>query len=109
MLFPDEDDCTRVWSLVAHGVAQNRLGPGAKIATDTGGKGARLICVYTKNFSDMKDVKRVLHELVDMGLVSGGDRGIYYKCDAYTYLGIESGNTYGLRASLYSSRDMLKE
>ena len=32
---------------------------------------------------------------------------IYYKCDAYTYLGINSGNDYKLRASLYSSEEIL--
>jgi len=46
--------------------------------------------------------------LVDMDLVSEDGRGIYYKCDAYTLLEINSGNEYGLAASLYSSKEMLK-
>ena len=32
-------------------------------------------------------------------------KGIYYKCDAFTHLGIAGGNQWGLRASLYGSLD----
>jgi hypothetical protein len=57
----------------------------------------------------MDDVRRVLQGLVDLDLVGPDNpRGIYYKCDAYTYLDINSGNEYGLPASLYSSRELLK-
>ncbi len=112
MFFPLQDDLPRFWRLVAEGVVDNRLGPTAKVATaDTNGEMTRprLICVYTKDFSDLEDVKRVLCELVRMDLVStDSGRGIYYKCDAYTHLGIESSNQFSLQASLYSSRDMLK-
>lgn len=109
MLFPTKEEVGRVWKLVAQGVADNRLGDTAKVAADSenGDSGGILICVYTKDFSDLDDVSRVLSELVDLGLCSAEGRGIYYKCDAYTYLDIGSKNDYGLKASLYWSRDVL--
>lgn len=68
----------------------------------------RLVCIYTKDFRDEDDVLRVLRELESMGLVSG-DRNIYYKSDAFTYLDLYSATAskYGLQASLYNSSKML--
>ncbi|KAI9723646.1 MAG: hypothetical protein M1812_000946 [Candelaria pacifica] len=108
MLFPMPEHVNKTWSLIATAVVNNELGSTAKIATDEG-KGdrvSRLICVYTDDFSDTDDVKRVIAKLVEMGLVERS-KSIYYKCDAYTYLGISSGNEYGLKASLYASKDVL--
>jgi hypothetical protein len=86
---------------------KGELGNTAKVATDDGSGQARLICVFTEDFSDMEDVKRVLTTLVEKGLVDEEARPIYYKCDAYTHLDIKSNNAYGLKASLFSSRDIL--
>ena len=115
-LFPMADDVTRFWSLIATATAAGELGHAAKVATDDGSGNVkpRLICIYTEDFSDKADVKRVLERLVDMGLVKrkgpmGEERGIYYKADAFTYLGIESKNDWGLKASLFSLRDVLAE
>ena len=65
------------------------------------------VCIYTKDFRDEDDVLRVLRELEDLGLV--GDRSIYYKSDAFTYLDLYSSTAskYGLQASLYNSSKML--
>lgn len=119
MLFPTADDVNRIWSLVATATANGELGHAAKVAADDGSGNAtpRLVCVYTEDFSDMRDVRRVLGRLVDMGLVMkkkkkgpmGEERGVYYKADAFTDLGIDSKNEWGLKASLYSSRDVLGE
>lgn len=110
MLFPNDDQLTSTWRTVCEGVATDTLGTAAKVGVHDPlqpGK-PRLICVYTRDFSDLVDVRRVLDELVDLGLCPREGNGIYYKCDAYTYLGIESNNVFKLRASLYSSREMLK-
>lgn len=113
MLFPSVEQLDQTWRAVVEGVVDNKLGTAAKVATGESDRdpSARLICVYTKDFSDVKDVRRVLDKLVEMGLVqSNGDaRGIYYKYDAYTHLGIESGNEWQLKASLYGSKEMLKK
>ncbi|KAK6387707.1 hypothetical protein LTS17_000976 [Exophiala oligosperma] len=122
MLFPSSEDVDRVWSLVAQGTLEGTLGIGAKVATspdpESAGvkdkEGSRLICVYTHDFADKEDVKRVLLGLKKLGLLNGGGggdaaeaRAIYYKSDAYTYLDISSGNEYKLKASMFSSRDIL--
>jgi hypothetical protein len=109
MLFPQVHEVDDVWRTVCEGVDAGRLGTAAKVSTTCQeGDSARLICVYTKDFTDLEDVKRVLLALVDMGLVRADmPRGIMYKCDAYTYLGIYGKNEYGLRASIYGSKEML--
>jgi hypothetical protein len=175
MLFPSPHEVDAVWEQVARGTWEGRLGIAAKVATavelpgdggggeadsykskgkekdrDTGWGQTRLICVYTSDFADKEDVKRVLLGIKQLGLldqdVHGQDRGrgparhfandndsdndssggggggpailkkataslktIYYKCDAYTYLDITSGNEFKLKASMYSSRDLLAE
>ena len=61
--------------------------------------------MYTHDFSDLADVKRVLGNLNDLNIVNKAMK-ISYKCDAYTHLGIMSDNPYKLRASLYSSDEV---
>ncbi|KAJ5124277.1 Protein of unknown function DUF1917 [Penicillium bovifimosum] len=108
MLFASAEKVDEVWATVVRAMERGELGGAAKVAAD-GGEGSmegRLICVYTEDFGDTGDVKRVLRKLVDLGLVGKG-KGIFYKCDAFTHLEINSKNEYGLKASMYSSRDML--
>ncbi|KAI9676875.1 MAG: hypothetical protein M1817_006714 [Caeruleum heppii] len=109
MLFPTTDNIPRTWSRICHATVANELGIAAKIATDAGGgnDSARLIGVYTYDFDDMDDVRRVVLKLEEFGFLQEG-RGIYYKNDAYTHLGINSGNEWGLKASMYSSKDILE-
>lgn len=115
MLFPPPQDVNRVWSLVAQATADGELGQAAKVATDdgSGDKGARLICAYNEDYADQAGVRKSLEGLVRMGLVGGHepvkmDRGIYYKADAFTYLDIFSGNQWGLKPSMYSSKEILR-
>ncbi|KAI5209898.1 DUF1917-domain-containing protein [Aureobasidium subglaciale] len=117
MLFPSPDSVNRIWKLVAEAVVDGKLGDTAKVAPAdppdpfAGGSSKKqpshLICVYTKDFSDLNDVRRVLEGLVELGLAprNASDGAIYYKADVYTFLNIDSSNPYGLRASLYSSKD----
>jgi hypothetical protein len=108
MLFPSVDLVDQVWAAVARATSNGDLGISAKVATDDGsGDGRpRLICVYTYDYEDLQDVKRVLMKLRGMGLLEKEKGLIYYKCDAYTYLNILRDNPYGLRASLFTSRDV---
>ncbi|KAK4122068.1 DUF1917-domain-containing protein [Parathielavia appendiculata] len=61
-----------VWRRISEGVDSDRLGTAAKVSTScqVPGDPTRLICVYTKDSTDVADVKRVLHALVDMGFVT---------------------------------------
>lgn len=108
MLFPSSSDLPRYWRIVAEATSEAKLGPCSKVAThdpfDT--KDATLICVYTYDFSDLDDVRRVLDELLELGLCTKDSKSIFYKCDAYTYLNITSDNSYKLRASLFSSKEI---
>ncbi|KAJ5161109.1 Isopenicillin N synthase [Penicillium capsulatum] len=105
MLFPAVRNVDSTWKTIAAAVVNGDLGGCAKVATGDGSGQSRLICVYTKDFGDKEDVKRVLKALVDEGLVDERGKPIYYKCDAYTHLDIKSKNDYGLKASRFSSRD----
>jgi hypothetical protein len=108
MLFPTDEAAPGIWKRVATAVVEGNLGTGAKIATDSS---TRLVCVYTKDFSDEADIKRVVQQLKNLNLLPSKEtnKSIYYKCDAYTYLDIGAGNEYGLQASLYNSKDVLAE
>lgn len=108
MLFPSPSDLVRVWRIVASATAAGKLGPTSKIGTHDPTKSDTLICIYTYDFSDFEDVRRVLREVVDLGLCHADGKPLYYKCNAYTYLNISSGNSYKLRASLYSSKEILR-
>ncbi|KAL4901389.1 hypothetical protein BDW74DRAFT_181957 [Aspergillus multicolor] len=110
MMFITPDRVDSYWDAVAGATVKGHLGIAAKVATkselDTQGK-PRLIAVYTKDYEDIADIKRVLKKLVELGLVKREERPIYYKRDAWTYLDIMSGNKYGLKASVFSSADVL--
>ena len=110
MLFPAATDVNHIWSPIAHATAAGELGHAAKVAANdgSGDSKARLMCVYNEDFEDKTDVKRVLEKLDRMGLVKR-DRGIYYKADAFTHLEINSGNEWGLKPSLYASKDVFKD
>ena len=115
MLFPSPDYVNSSWSLVANATVNDELGLAAKVGADEGEPDkARLICVYTNDFEDKADVKRVLEKLYALGLCNRNGaiaegKAIYYKADAFTYLDIMGGNQGGLKASMYSSRDILAE
>ena len=114
MLFPSPSDVNSAWSLVTHATVAGELGHAAKVATDDGTQNTRLICIYTPDFSDKGDIKRVLERLLAMGLCNkngaiGEGKAIYYKADAYTYLELMGGNEFGLKATLFSSWEILGE
>ncbi|MCJ1388975.1 hypothetical protein MMC18_001827 [Xylographa bjoerkii] len=113
MLFPTAADVNRVWGVVARATAAGELGGAAKVATEDGQgeRVGRLICIYTEDFSDKEDVKRVLLKLVELGLANrrsewGQDMGISYKPDVFTYLDITGNNRWGLKPSLYQSKEV---
>jgi hypothetical protein len=107
MLFPTVNEVSHDWQVIAKATAEGKLGHTSKVATWDPSRSQVLICVYTSDFNDLADVKRVLKVLASLSLHSLTNRNIYYKCDAYTYLSIESENPYKLKASLYSSKDLL--
>lgn len=108
MLFPSPGRVDAVWKAVVEATVDGDLGNGAKVATDAGDRRARGMMIYTRDYEDIEDVRRVLEKLKELELVNTEQRlGIYYKADAFTYLRILGDNPYGLKASLYSSKDIL--
>lgn len=79
MLFPEPGDVNSVWAKVARATADNEFGTAAKVETKAVAGKERLICVYTRDFRDKKDVARVLRRMGELGLVRAGGRQIYYK------------------------------
>ncbi|KAK5995774.1 UPF0696C11orf68-like protein [Cladobotryum mycophilum] len=109
MLFCSVTEVNEVWEIVVKATANNELGIAAKVAPRSQTQDPRkdrLLCVYTADFADKVDVKRVLQKLRELKLVETRSRPIYYKPDAFTYIGISSGNPWGVRASIYSSTDV---
>ncbi|GAO15837.1 hypothetical protein UVI_02021000 [Ustilaginoidea virens] len=108
MLFHPAVAVNEVWELVARATANNELGVAAKVAPRApfdDVRSDRLVCIYTADFMDRCDVGRVLKRLRELKLAGSDQRRIYYKPDIYTYIGISSGNPWGLSASIYNSGD----
>ncbi|KAI1489682.1 hypothetical protein F5X96DRAFT_679574 [Biscogniauxia mediterranea] len=107
MIFCNSLEVNDVWDVIAKATANNELGIAAKVAprSTTDRRTEQLICVYTADFTDMKDVKRVAESLKQLGLVRG--KSLYYKPDVFTYLGIASGNPWAIKASIYDTRTLL--
>lgn len=108
MLFITADRVDEYWTVVAEATVRGELGFGAKVATDDGQGRARLIAIYTHDHEDREDVARVLRRMVELELVKSNEKPIYYKCDAFTHLEIMGNNPWGLKASRFSSRDVLR-
>lgn len=98
------------WTTIAAATSRGELGVEAKVATGSSSSSGRdrIICVYTRDCEDKDDVRDVLEKLVELGLVKEGKKPIYYKCDAWTHLDINANNPWGLKASMYSSKDVLQ-
>ncbi|KAL2135692.1 hypothetical protein VTI74DRAFT_7373 [Chaetomium olivicolor] len=79
MLFPERGNVNEVWGKVATATADGELGVGAKVETRVESGKERLVCVYTRDFRDKKDVVRVLGRMRQLELVRPGERQIYYK------------------------------
>ena len=79
MMFCPQNEVNAVWSVIARATAEADLGIAAKVAPDDGRSGERLICIYTKDFTDLDDVTRVIRKMKNLGLVESR-KPLYYKC-----------------------------
>ena len=86
MLFPTLAHVDRIWAMIATATANDELGVAAKVTTERGQgpTAGRLICVYTRDFADKEDVKRMLETLVEMDVIPKG-KGISYKAGECLY------------------------
>ena len=86
MIVCDPSKVNAVWETVARATANGELGIAAKVAPrpeEALQARTRLICVYTQDFHDRRDVWRVLERLRELRLVEPGNP-LYYKPGKYT-------------------------
>jgi Domain of unknown function (DUF1917) len=81
MIFCAPEDVNEVWQVVAKATANNELGIAAKVMPreDELSKKERVVVIYTVDFTDRKDVERVLRRLRELRLVEARGKPIYYK------------------------------
>ena len=106
MLFVKQEKVNDAWEKIARATAAGKLGSAAKVAIskdlNDNGRGA-LICIYVKDFSDKKEVKRVLQGVIALDFfVAHG-----FKPDIFTNLDIYSGNKWRLEPAIYKPKDVL--
>jgi hypothetical protein len=72
------------WKKIAENVWHGHLGISAKSSTALKKSRRYVMCVYTENYLDLLDVKRVRKKLRNLGF----SEELCYKPDIYSYLGI---------------------
>jgi len=88
LIFVDPKNLDEVWAKIKEATEEGKLGDCAKVATAkpnplSGKSKANVICVYTYNWADEKDVRRVREELRNLGIKNK----IPYKADEDTFNG----------------------
>jgi Domain of unknown function (DUF1917) len=71
MIFVTSDAVDSMWAKVATATAEGKLGVAAKVSTIDEHKAPQalpLICVYTYDFTNKPDIKRVLTKLISLGV-----------------------------------------
>jgi len=99
MIFPDSASVDMDWSKVAEGVTSGILGTLADVSTKNQDNDGHVICVFTKNYLDVDDVKRVREGLRSLGFT----KQLKYKPDAFTECGVFAKNKWRIPASCYSA------
>lgn len=88
LVFVDAKNVDKVWAKIKKATEEGKLGSSAKVATAKPNPNAtnpetKVICVYTYDWADEKDVKRIREELKKIGIANK----IPYKSDEDTLSG----------------------
>jgi hypothetical protein len=88
IIFVNPQNVDEVWTKIKKAVEEGKLGDSAKVATAkpnplAGHSKAHVICVYTYDWTDQRDVKRIRDELRRIGITNK----IPYKADEDTLTG----------------------
>jgi hypothetical protein len=88
LIFVDKEDVDIVWAEIRKATEEGKLGDSSKVATAKPNPNAtnpdtKVICVYTYDWTDEKDVKRIREELRRLGIVNKTP----YKTDEDTLAG----------------------
>jgi hypothetical protein len=109
-----KDQATAAWDDVVGALSEGKLGYKAMVSTawcedkddteEAGSKNVHRIMVYTHNYTDLHDVCRVMHELLDFESFQG--KLMHYKLDCYQVLSITAGNLWDLSPNLCDSSEL---
>lgn len=88
LIFVPNKVIDEVWEKIEKATVEGRLGSAAKVATakpnpNASNPDTKVICVYTYNWTDELDVRRIRQELRELGIVTK----IPYKADQETFAG----------------------
>lgn len=88
LIFANISNIDELWAKIKKATEEGKLGDSAKVATakpnpNATNQATKVICVYTYNWTDEKDVKRVREELRLLGITNK----IPYKADEDTLSG----------------------
>jgi len=88
LIFVPVERIDQVWAAIKEATEEGKLGSSSKVATAKPNSNARnlnqhVICVYTYDWVDVEDVRRVRHELRNLGIVDK----LPYKTDEDTLAG----------------------
>jgi hypothetical protein len=96
LVFVPMSEIDDVWHKIKQATEEGRLGSSAKVSTmqpnsNSSNPNIKVICVYTYDWTDENDVRRVRAELRKLGI----DKKIPYKADEDTFKGryVVNGNT----------------
>ncbi len=90
LVYRARDEIDSAWLTIARATFNRTLGRGAKVSTAEEDEAKiHVICIYTRNYLDLDDLKKIRGLLKDMGFTES----LCYKPDIYTYLNIYKGTT----------------
>ncbi|KAI1735159.1 hypothetical protein F4680DRAFT_312338 [Xylaria scruposa] len=80
LVFCDTQEVDQIWNIIVHATRDDKLGIAAKFAARTRQDSSEpiLICVYTYDFEDKEDVRRVAMMLEELGVIKANDT-LYYQ------------------------------
>jgi len=90
LIYRIESEIDSAWKTIAVATINGNLGTSAKVSTLLHKQKRYVICVYTYNYLDFRDVENVRNVLKEIEI----NEKLCYKPDIYTYLGIYYGTTH---------------
>src|SRR5215469_15091336 len=100
LVFLPPEAIDAMWERIRDAVREGKLGESAKVATHPGRwkeEVRQVICVYTYDYTDVADVRRIRQVLRELGVT----RRIPYKADEDTLAGRYSSNTSAPLSKFY--------
>lgn len=103
MLFLDSETVDGAWLTIIDLLAQRKLGGCAKVIPKRSKDHMHVVCVYTNDHENVKDVFSVLHTLRTSGIALARDCTLNYKTDDATLAAVYANNTAAERAGFASA------